>query len=168
MDLNGVLMQTVAGLGFELVDWDKPARGGVLRLFIDKPGGINVDDCVAVSRQVSRVLEVEDVDYDRLEVSSPGLDRTLKHARDFARFAGERAKLKLRTPLDGQRNFVGTLGSVEGDAVMLAVDGRTVRLDLANVESARLAPGEQIMKRGRQAPGAQGTKSEKRRPVPEA
>jgi len=154
MDLGGVLTQTVAGLGFELVDWEKPGRGGLLRLFIDKPDGINVDDCAAVSRQVSRVLEVEGVAYDRLEVSSPGLDRSLKHARDFVRFAGERARLKLRAPLDGQRNFVGMLGGMDGDAVTLDVDGRTVRLELANVESARLAPGEQIMKRGRQAPGA--------------
>lgn len=153
MDLGLVLTQTVTGLGYELVDWDKPARGGLLRVYIDKPGGINVDDCVAVSRQVSSVLDVEGVDYDRLEVSSPGLDRALKHEQDFARFTGERAKVRLRRPLDGQRNFVGMLGGVESGAVVLALDGRTVRLELANVESARLAPGAQI-KSPRPLPGA--------------
>ncbi|MGH8618351.1 MAG: ribosome maturation factor RimP [Burkholderiales bacterium] len=152
MDLGIVLTQTVSGLGYELVDWEKPGRGGLLRLYIDKPGGINVDDCAAVSRQVSRVLEVERVGYDRLEVSSPGLDRALKQAGDFTRFTGERAKVRLRLPLDGQRNFVGTISGVEDGAVVLAVEGRTVRLELANVESARLAPDAPI-KGPRPVPG---------------
>ncbi|MCL6507975.1 MAG: hypothetical protein K6T59_13220, partial [Bryobacteraceae bacterium] len=68
MDLNGLLGGTVAGLGYELVDVERSARGRLLRLYIDKPGGVSVDDCAAVSRQVSRVLAVENVDYERLEV----------------------------------------------------------------------------------------------------
>jgi ribosome maturation factor RimP len=140
MEIGALLANTVAGLGCELVEWEKPGRGGLMRLYIDKPGGISVEDCAAVSRQVSRVLEVENFAYDRLEVSSPGLDRVLRHERDFARFAGEKARVKLRLPLDGQRNFVGTIGAIEGGALQLALDGRTVRVDLSNLESARLVP----------------------------
>ena len=112
-----------------------------MRLFIDKPGGINVDDCAAVSRQVSRVLEVEGVDYERLEVSSPGLDRRLSKAGDFARFAGRRAELRMRTPdAGGRRRFVGVLRGAEGSQVNLELDGRTVALALEDIERAKLVP----------------------------
>lgn len=141
MEIEALLAQTVAGLGYELVDWEKPGRGGLLRLFIDKAGGITVEDCAAVSRHLSRVLEVERVSYDRLEVSSPGLDRVLKNARDFARFAGATARVKLRVPLDGRRNFTGTIGPVEDGMLHLTVEGGTLGLELSNLESARLVPG---------------------------
>ena len=86
--LENILEPTLAGLGFELVDLQLSNRGRFLRIFMDKPGGITVDDCATVSRHLSRLLEVEGVDYDRMEVSSPGLDRPLRKAADFARFAG--------------------------------------------------------------------------------
>src|SRR5438445_12038968 len=76
----------VAGMGYELVDLQAANGGRMLRLFIDKPGGIDVEDCAAVSRQLSRVLQVEGVHYERLEVSSPGLDRPLRQRADFVRF----------------------------------------------------------------------------------
>src|SRR5688500_14256559 len=104
MDLNGLLETTLTGMGYELVGVERPSRSGLLRLYIDKPGGITHDDCAAVSHQVSRVLTVENVNYDRLEVSSPGLDRLLKGERDFVRFAGQRARVRMRVPVDGQRN----------------------------------------------------------------
>src|SRR5258706_10309616 len=88
----------VTGMGYELVDVQASNGGRMLRVFIDKPGGGTVDDCAAVSPQLSRVLPVEGVDYDRLEVSSPGLDRPLRKADDFARFAGQKAELRMRTP----------------------------------------------------------------------
>src|SRR5688500_19308526 len=78
MDLNELLESTLAGLGYELVDLERSPRGKLLRVFIDKPDGVSVDDCVTVSNHLSRLLAVENVDYDRLEVSSPGLDRPLK------------------------------------------------------------------------------------------
>src|SRR3989440_12971631 len=89
--LEAVVAPVVAGMGYELVELQAANGGRMLRLFIDKPGGINVDDCAAVSRQLSRVFEVEGVEYDRLEVSSPGLDRPLRKGSDFATFAGEKA-----------------------------------------------------------------------------
>jgi ribosome maturation factor RimP len=140
MDLQELLETTLTGLGYELVDLDRSGRGRLLRIFIDKPGGIGVDDCAAVSHHLMRVLAVEDIAYDRLEVSSPGLDRLLKKEQDFARFAGHKARIKVRIPIDGQRNFVGVLREVSGGVVQLDVEGRLLSLDLNNLEKARLVP----------------------------
>ena len=140
MDLNEILETTVSGMGYELVGVERPARGGLLRIYIDKPGGITLDDCSGVSRQVSRVLAVENVRYDRLEVSSPGLDRLLKGERDFARFAGQRARVRVRLPIDGQRNFVGVVREAGAGRLQLEVEGRVLSLELGNVETARLVP----------------------------
>lgn len=112
-----------------------------MRLFIDKAGGIGVEDCAAVSRQLSRVLEVEGIDYERLEVSSPGLDRPLRRSDDFARFVGHKADVRMRTAdASGRRRFVGVLRGVQGGAVDVEVDGKTVRLALDDLERARLVP----------------------------
>jgi len=128
-------------MGYELVDVQASNGGRMLRLFIDKPGGIGVEDCAAVSRQLSRVFEVEGVDYERLEVSSPGLDRPLRKAADFDRFAGQKAELKMRTPdASGRRKFVGVLRGTEDGQVRVDVEGSTVSLALADVDRARLKP----------------------------
>ena len=140
MDLQEFLETTLTGLGYELVDLERSGRGRLLRIFIDKPDGVGVDDCAAVSHHLIRVLAVENIAYDRLEVSSPGLDRLLKKERDFARFAGHKARIKVRIPIDGQRNFVGVLREVSGGAVQLDVEGRLLSLDLNNLEKARLVP----------------------------
>src|SRR5689334_1017622 len=138
MDLNGLLETTVAGMGYELVGVERPGR--LLRIYIDKPGGIDVDDCARVSNQVTRVLEVENVRYDRLEVSSPGLDRLLKGEKDFVRFAGQKARVKTRVPVDGQRNFVGVLREAGAGRLQIEVEGRTLSLEIGNEEMARLVP----------------------------
>jgi ribosome maturation factor RimP len=142
MDFARLLDTTVGGLGYELVAWERSGKGSgsLLRIFVDKPGGIDIDDCAKVSQQLSRVLEVEGVGYDRLEVSSPGLDRVLRKDADYARFAGEKARLKLRLAMDGQRNFVGTLRAVNDGKLELEVDGKLLALDLSNIEKARLVP----------------------------
>ena len=141
MDLYGVLEPTIVGLGYELVDLEMSNRGRLLRIFIDKPDGVVVEDCVLVSDQVSRLLAVElDFDYDRLEVSSPGLDRPLKKEADFQRFNGEQAQIKLRVPLNGRKNFVGVLRGVAGGVLSLEVDGALVAIALANLDKARLVP----------------------------
>lgn len=140
MDLQRLLETTLAGLGYELVDLDRSGRGRLIRVFIDKPGGISVDDCARVSHHLTRVLAVENVSYDRLEVSSPGLDRPLKKEQDFVRFAGHKARIKVRVPIDGQRNFVGVLREVRSGAVQLDVEGRLLLLELGNLEKARLVP----------------------------
>src|SRR5881394_3661584 len=140
--LEAVVEPVVTGMGYELVELQAANGGRMLRLFIDKPGGIGVEDCAAVSRQLSRVLEVEGVDYERLEVSSPGLDRPLRKAGDFARFAGHKADVRMRTPdATGRRRFVGLLRGAEDGRVTMELDGQaTVRLALDDVERARLVP----------------------------
>jgi len=140
MDLYELLDSTLNGLGYELVDVERISRGRLLRVFIDKPGGIGVDDCVAVSNHLGRLFAVENIDYDRLEVSSPGLDRPLKKNSDFIRFLGESVKLKLRVALQGQRNFVGIVREVNEGVLKLEVDGKILDLELKNLEKARLVP----------------------------
>jgi ribosome maturation factor RimP len=136
-----VIEPAVTGLGYELVDVQASNGGRMLRLFIDKPGGISVEDCATVSRHLTRVLAVEGVDYERLEVSSPGLDRPLRKGSDFARFAGHRADVRMRTPdPSGRRRFVGVLRGAEGGRLSIELDGHTIGLDLADVERAKLVP----------------------------
>lgn len=98
----------LAAMGYELVDVEFGQRG-LLRVFIDAPAGIRIEDCEAVSRQLTHLFAVEDVDYGRLEVSSPGLDRPLRKPADFERFQGQRVTLRLRSPFQGRRNFEGVL-----------------------------------------------------------
>jgi len=138
MDLSSLLETTLAGLGYELVDMERTGRSGLVRVYIDKPGGINLDDCATVSNHLSHVLTVENVSYERLEVSSPGLDRPLKKERDFERFAGQKVRVKLRLPQEGQRNFTGVLKQTRAGKVELEVEGKVVAFDLANLDKARL------------------------------
>lgn len=143
MDLHELLEKTVAGLGFEVVDVEQSPRGRVLRVFIDKAdkvGGIDVEDCALVSNQLSRVLAVENVDYDRLEISSPGLDRVLKKPADFERFVGSEINLRLRLPLNGRRNFNGVLQYARDGKIGLVIDTGDVELELSNIDKARLVP----------------------------
>lgn len=135
-----MLELTLSGMGYELVDVERSPRGKLLRVFIDKPNGIAVEDCVAVSDHLGRLFAVENIDYDRLEISSPGMDRPLKRASDFARFTGELAKLKLRVALQGQRNFIGILRGVSDEVLKLEVDGAILDIELGNLEKARLVP----------------------------
>ena len=134
-----LLEPTLHGLGYELVDFEWFGRGK-LRVMIDKPDGINVDDCAAVSRHLSLFFAAEGVDYDRLEVSSPGMDRPLRKAADFVRFRGERAELKLKAPIDGQKNFTGKLGILTEGQLALDSNGKILAIELANVHKARLKP----------------------------
>lgn len=139
--LQDLVERSVTQLGFELVDLEISNRGMLLRVFIDKPEGITIDDCVLVSNQLGNVLAVEnDIDYDRLEVSSPGLDRVLKKPADFARFIGQRANLKLRVPMDTRKKLLGVLRGIEAEVVSIECDGTLFEVALSNVDKARLAP----------------------------
>ena len=140
MDLEQKLESTLSGMGYELVDLERSGKGKLLRVYIDKAGGVNVDDCALVSNHLSRVFAVEGVGYDRLEVSSPGLDRPLRQEKDFVRYAGHKARIKLRVPVAGQRNFVGVLRETREGTVEIEVDGKTVSLEIANLDRARLVP----------------------------
>ena len=128
-------------MGYELVDVQASNSGRLLRLFIDKPGGVTLDDCAVVSNQVTRVLAVEGIDYERLEVSSPGLDRPLRKEADFARFAGQRAEIRMRTPdATGRRRFAGVLRGAEAGRVEIELEGRVVGLALDDLDKAKLIP----------------------------
>ena len=138
-----LLEPAVEAMGFELADIDAHfGRRGLLRLFIDREGGVTLDDCQRVSEQIGAFLDVEDPlpgSY-VLEVSSPGFDRRLRKLAHFERFRGENAKVELRDALDGRRRFTGKLVGVEGSEVLLDVDGELVRLPFGDIAVARLAP----------------------------
>ncbi|WP_107795698.1 ribosome maturation factor RimP [Nitrosomonas aestuarii] len=140
MVLEELLELTLAGMGYELVEIEQLSRGKLIRVFVDKEGGITIDDCVTISNHLSRLLTAENIDYGRLEVSSPGLDRPIKKESDFLRFAGEVIKLKLRVPVQGQRNFVGVLREVNDGILKLEVEGELFDLDMRNIGKARLVP----------------------------
>ena len=140
-DLYGLIEKTVTQLDYELVDLEVSNRGKLLRLFIDKPEGITIDDCVLISNQLGNVLSVEhDIDYDRLEVSSPGLDRALKKDTDFIKFTESRANVKVRMPIEGRKNFLGILKGVDSGDLMIVVEGVMFKIALSNIDKARLAP----------------------------
>ena len=140
-DLYSLIERSVTQLGYAMVDLEVSNRGKLLRLFIDKPEGITIDDCVLISNQVGNVLAVEnDIDYDRLEVSSPGLDRVLKKDADFIRFTGERAQVKTRMPIEGRKNFVGVLRGLENGELLIEVEGQVHKVAMTNIDKARLSP----------------------------
>jgi ribosome maturation factor RimP len=139
--LEGILETTLTGLGYELVDAQVSNRGRFVRIFMDKPGGITVEDCAAVSRHLSRLFEVEGIDYDRLEVSSPGLDRPLRKAADFARFVGQKVDVRMRlADASGRRRYIGLLKRIEGATATVEVDGAPLALQLEGMDRARLVP----------------------------
>jgi len=139
MDVTRLVETTLAGMGYELVDLEVSGRG-LMRVLLDKPEGIALEDCEKVSHQLTRLFTVEGVDFDRLEVSSPGLDRPVKKEADFIRFCGAKAQIKLRMPIAGRKNFVGILGEVRDGVLQLDVDGKLVPIELSNLDKARLVP----------------------------
>jgi len=114
-DIFALTHETLVGTDIELVDVER-APLGLLRVTIDRPGGVRIEDCEQVSKQLSRVFEVENIDYKRLEVGSPGVDRPLKKVADFIRFANERVEIKLREPINNRKVYVGILVAPEGAA----------------------------------------------------
>lgn len=151
-DLAGLIEQAVNGLGYELVDFETSPRARLLRVFIDHlpqptgegvappAGGVTVDDCAAVSHHLTRLFTVENIDYDRLEVSSPGMDRPLKKPADFVRFAGQEVQMKLRIPEGTQRNFSGAILGLVEDRLRLKIGDAEREFALDNIEKARLVP----------------------------
>jgi ribosome maturation factor RimP len=133
----------VADMGLELVDvqYRREGHGWVLRLYIDSEQGITIDDCAAVSREISAWLDVEDLidQAYHLEVSSPGLDRPLTRMEHFARFTGQKARIKLKEPREGRRVYTGIIQQAEGDRVVLMVDGSPVDFGFAEIAAAKLA-----------------------------
>ncbi|WP_110597717.1 MULTISPECIES: ribosome maturation factor RimP [Salinicola] len=142
--LYAIIEPVVTAMGFELWGLDYLAQGkhSKLMIYIDSPDGISVDDCASVSRQVSGVLDVEDPissNYS-LEVSSPGLDRPLYTLDHFSRFSGHVVQLKLRTAFDGRRKFQGRLAGIDGDEVLLHIDGEEYCFPIESIDQARVVP----------------------------
>lgn len=128
--------------GFELVEVEFRTEGGrrILRVYIDKPGGVTIDDCADVSQVLSPALDVADFISGMyyLEVSSPGIDRPIRKPADFARFVGEPVKLRTETPVQGRKRFSGRLTGFEDGLVLLECDGQPCSVHIENVERANL------------------------------
>ena len=141
--IRELLAPVVNDMGYELWGIEYlQGRGAVLRLSIDHEAGITVDDCVAVSHEVSGVLDVEDPipgEYN-LEVSSPGMDRPLFELSQFERYLGEQVQLKLLAPVAGKRKMMATLVAVDGDTLVVMLNGDTLRIPYSQVDRARLEP----------------------------
>ena len=122
------------------IEYQREARGRVLRLFVDRPGGVTLDDCVQISRQAGDVLEVclENMGPYSLEVSSPGTNRPLVKHFDYERFKGRRAKIKTIQALDGQKNFKGVLAGISEGLVKLSVEGNTITIPFMEIAKAHL------------------------------
>lgn len=132
------------GLGYELVEIEfvPGPGGGTLRIYIDKPDGIDVEDCASVSHVLSDLLDADDPFPGRysLEVSSPGTDRVLRTAAHFARFVDNRVKVELAAPREGRKRYTGMLRKADGESIELDVDNFSVSIRLAEISRARLAP----------------------------
>lgn len=142
--LQALIEPVVTAMGFELwgIDYMSQGKHSRLVIYIDHENGVNVDDCADISRQVSGVLDVEDPiagEY-RLEVSSPGMDRPLFTLDQFARYAGHQVSLKLRVPFDGRRKFQGLLAGVEGDEVLVQIEGEEYCFPIDGIDQARVVP----------------------------
>ena len=140
-DIEDFIEKIVSQLGYELVDIEIINHGQLLRIFIDKPNVIDIDDCVLVSNQLNHALSVEEeYSFDRLEVSSPGIDRVIKRLEDFDRFKGEKVKIKLRSIFLNRKNFSGILRGIKGKNILLEFDGPIIEISHENIDRARLDP----------------------------
>jgi Uncharacterized protein conserved in bacteria len=147
MNIGELLEKTLPALGFELVDLEMSPKGRTIRIFIDTPDGVSVDDCARVSHHLTHLFTAENIDYDRLEVSSPGLDRPLKKLADFERFQGEEAQLVLREPIEEARKMKVLLQGVENERVRVERGGKTLLIEFSQIERARLVPNIEWRKR---------------------
>jgi len=152
MGLGELLERTIPALGYELVDWDMSARTRLVRVFIDKAIGVDVEDCARVSNHLTRLFAVENVDFERLEVSSPGLDRPVKRLADYDRFTGQEARLTLSAPVNGARRIKGILRGTEGEDVLVETPAGVMSFPFGTITQARLVPAIDWTKR-MSAPG---------------
>lgn len=141
-EVREVIEPILESQGFELVDleYQRESQGWVLRIYLDREGGVSLDDCARVSHEVGAILEVKDLIPRAyiLEVSSPGLTRPLKKPEDFNKFRNQMVKIKLYEPLEGRRNFKGTLLGLEGDRVRVEVEQRVCEFPLRGIAKANL------------------------------
>jgi len=139
IDLEALVEKNVSKMGYELVDFEIINRGELLRIFIDKPSSITIDDCVAVTNQLKHIFTVEEeIIFDRLEVSSPGINRVVKKLQDFERFKGEKIKIKTRSPIKEIKNFTGILKGTKKDLILIEFNNILLEIRFDNIEKARL------------------------------
>ncbi|WP_151671846.1 ribosome maturation factor RimP [Nitrincola schmidtii] len=142
--LEELIKPAVDSLGLELwgIEFQSAGKRSTLRIYIDGPEGVTVDDCARVSHQVSGILDVEDPITEQylLEVSSPGMDRPLYHLAQYQAYVGHVLEVKLRVPFEGRRRFKGILNGLEGDEILLVVDDNEYLLPIDYIDRARLVP----------------------------
>jgi ribosome maturation factor RimP len=142
MDLNQLIASALPNFGCTLVDCERVSGANLLRILIDKDGGVTVDDCALVSNHLIRLFEVEGVSYDRLEVSSPGLDRPLITHEDYERFKGELVNVQTNLPINGRKNFKGILRGLnaEREVVISIENDQQISIDLREIRRTKLVP----------------------------
>jgi len=142
MDLNQLIASALPNFGCTLVDCERVSGANLLRILIDKDGGVTVDDCALVSNHLVRLFEVEGVSYDRLEVSSPGLDRPLITHEDYERFKGELVSVQTNLPINGRKNFKGVLGGLnaEQEVVISIENDQQISIDIREIKRTKLVP----------------------------
>ena len=139
IDLEALVEKNVSKMGYELVDFEIINKGELLRIFIDKPSSITIDDCVAVTNQLKHIFTVEEeIIFNRLEVSSPGINRVIKKLQDFERFKGEKVKIRTRSAIEERKNFTGTLQGIKKDLILIDFNNTLLEISLDNIEKARL------------------------------
>lgn len=138
MKLDIILEKVIVGLGYELVEVEITANK-LIRVFIDKEQGLTIDDCEIVSNHLNKLFFVEEIDYTRLEVSSPGIERLLRKLDDFVRFSGKLAKIKTHQLIDGQKVFYGYIQGTSGEIVQIKQDNNEIlNIEFSNIKRARL------------------------------
>jgi ribosome maturation factor RimP len=142
MDLNQLIASALPNFGCSLVDCERVSGANLLRILIDKDGGVTVDDCALVSNHLIRLFEVEGVSYDRLEVSSPGLDRPLITHKDYERFKGELVSVQTNLPINGRKNFKGILRQLnaEQEVVISIENDQQISIDIREIRRTKLVP----------------------------
>jgi ribosome maturation factor RimP len=142
MDLNQLIASALPNFGCTLVDCERVSGANLLRILIDKDGGVTVDDCALVSNHLIRLFEVEGVSYDRLEVSSPGLDRPLITPEDYERFKGELVSVQTNLPINGRKNFKGVLRGLnaEQEVVISIENDQQIPIDIREIRRTKLVP----------------------------
>ncbi len=142
--LDALLSAEIAGLGFEYVGgvFSPQGRGTLLRIYIDGPNGVNIDDCAVVARHVGRILDVEDIIKTayQLEISSPGLDRPLFKAEHYQRFVGKKIHVRLHSLHEGRRHFTGILQSADDQGIALLFNEQLIRVNYSEIERGNLEP----------------------------
>ncbi len=155
MDVSTIVKNTVSALGFDLVDFER--GGGMFKVFIDKPDGITVEDCAAVSNQLTRVFLVENVDFERLEVSSPGLDRPLKTLVDFKKFIGVLVKVRLHQAVDARKRFDGVVVAVVGDSITFDLAGESQAVAAGKADKFKINVNKKVSSKVKAKPNIAAT-----------